>query len=63
MVKKKGNNSASSIANKPLSRFLTLKEERMRMNATLKANIIPKRLSLRLIRTPKEMEASSSIKG
>ena len=37
MVKKKGNNSASSIANKPLSRFLTLKEERMRMNATLKA--------------------------
>jgi hypothetical protein len=49
MVKKKGNNSASSIANKPLSRFLTLKEERMRMNTTLKANIIPKRLSLRLI--------------
>lgn len=37
MGKKKRNNSSGTISDKPLSHFLSLKEERMRMNRTLSA--------------------------
>ena len=37
MGRKNRNNSSGSISDKPLSRFLSLKEERKRMNRTLSA--------------------------